>query len=162
MAAVLPRQRGAGRSSTSAYAKYRPLEEMRALHDYAFETERGASRRHPRALDPHRPAARGSRRRDGAARAASTSGSASSATPSPARCRRRPAIPATALLRAVHRGRHSGADLRRHHRARRRPARRRRRDSRLLPSAPSRSGCGRAIPSSRSWPRGPAGRGRPR
>ena len=29
-----------GPSSISAYAKFRPLEEMRALHDYAFETER--------------------------------------------------------------------------------------------------------------------------
>ena len=45
------------------YAKYRPLEEMRALHDYAFETEARPSRRHPRPLDPHRPAARRPRRR---------------------------------------------------------------------------------------------------
>ena len=41
-------------------------------------------------------------------------------------------------------------------------ARRRRRHSRLLPSAPSRSALPRTIPSSRSWPRVPAGRGRPR
>ena len=38
------------------FAKFLPMEEMQALHDYAFRDGSRASRRHPRPLDPHRSA----------------------------------------------------------------------------------------------------------
>ena len=152
-----------GPSSISASPSSGPLEEMRALHDYAFETERGPSRCHPRPLDPYRSAARRRRRRQASCGAASTS--------------RIGFLGYRRLELAVAAGERPGyepyyelcieagipgADLRRHHRARRRPAGRRRRHPRPLPPAPPRPGRRDAIPSSRSSPRGRAGRGRRR
>ena len=124
------------------FAKYRPLEEMRGAARLRLRDRAGAPRRHPRPLDPHRSGARRPRRGQGAAalhrQAHRLSGlcDLGLAVAAGERSRLR------SLLQAVHRGRHSGADLRRHHGARRRPAGRRRRHPRRLPSAPSRSGGG--------------------
>ena len=121
-----------------------------------------APRRHPRALDPHRSAARRPRRRQGAAALHRQ------ADRLPRLRRLGVAVAAgersrlRALLRSVHRGRHSRADLRRHDRARRGAARRRRRHPRPLPSASSRSGRGAQSRAQDRRGAARAGRGRPR
>ena len=128
------------------FSKFLPLEEMRALHDYAFETEaahRDVILGHWVHIDPQRAGAAGVKElRRCIDKRIGFLGFAVSARSPPA------SDPLyAALLRALHRGRHSRADLRRHDRARRRLARRRRRHSRRLSSAPSRSRGRDTIPS---------------
>ena len=77
------------------YAKYRPLDEMQALHDYAFETEAAHRRRHPWPLDPHRSRAGRAGRRQGTAALHRQDASAFLATRCRPPCRRRQAIRST-------------------------------------------------------------------
>ena len=158
---LLPRQRREGHPRSRLRQVPPARGDARAAR-LRLRDRSGPSRRHPRALGPHRSAARRPRRREGAAALHRQEDRLPRLRRVGIAVAARERARLQALLRPVHRGRHSRADLRRHHRAGRRPARRRRRHPRLLPSAPSRSASPRAIPSSRSSPPGRAGRGRPR
>ena len=127
-------------SSISATPNTCPLEEMRALHDYALRDRARASAMSSWATGSTSIRTRGPRACTSCA-AASTTALGFLGFAVSARCRRRPAIRSTSptTICASRRG-IPGADLRRHDRPGRGPARRRRRHSRLLPSAPSRLG----------------------